>query len=559
MLNIYRAVAAAETFNFCGARIPVPTNLNIPAWRKHTQGYHDAAVVDLLEFGFPIGYEGPIPHATKKNHSSAVQHPTHVQAFLDKEVSKGAIIGPFKEPPFTPWMQTSPLLTRPKRDSDDRRCIMDLSFPHAPLSSVNSGTPTDFYLGIPAKLRLPSPASMAELIKQQGRHCYIYSLDLARGFRQIPVCPSSFPLLGIWTERGYYVDTALCFGLRWASFCCQRVTSVLTHVMAGRGATMINYIDDFGGAAASLTTAQHHYEQLQQLAADLGLELADHKASPPAQRMIFLGIEFDTANMTMAIPPAKLHHIEQLISSWILKATCTTHELKSLLGKLLHVANCCHPARLFLNRLLTTLRANHEEQCIVLTDEFQRDIAWFDKYLPTTNGVFILHEDHRAPVSIHVDSCTTGCGGIMSGAPSQPAAAYHVEFPQDILDFDLAICHLEALNCLVALRLWAPELKSKLVHLYSDSATAVAVLQLGRGRSAMLQTVAREIWLITAQLDITLKVSHVPGAQLTYSADALSRLHLGVPYSQRVKRLLSSASISLTPVPSTLFQLSTNI
>jgi hypothetical protein len=108
---------------------------------------------------------------------------------------------------------------------------MDLSFPKDPLHSVNSGTPTESYIGTPAKLHLPSPQTLAQLIKAAGRGCYIYSLDVARAFRQLPVCPSSMSWLGLRTPRGIYVDLSLPFGARWASYCCQQVTNVLSHVM----------------------------------------------------------------------------------------------------------------------------------------------------------------------------------------------------------------------------------------------------------------------------------------------------------------------------------------
>jgi hypothetical protein len=87
----------------------------------------------------------------------------------------------------------------------------------------------------------------------------------------------------------------------------------------------------------------------------------------------------------------------------------------------------------------------------------------------------------------------------------------------------------------------------------------VAVLQLGRGRSDILQTVAREIWLLCAQQDITLAVSHIAGAQLTASADALSRMHLGAPFNERAQQFLSTSNITLSSVPPSLFHTSTDI
>ena len=41
----------------------------------------------------------------------------HVKAYVDKEVEKGALLGPFKDIPFKPWAQINPIMSRPKRDS----------------------------------------------------------------------------------------------------------------------------------------------------------------------------------------------------------------------------------------------------------------------------------------------------------------------------------------------------------------------------------------------------------------------------------------------------------
>ena len=40
-VKIYNAVAGTNQFNYLQACIPILSNLNIPAWEKHLDGYHD--------------------------------------------------------------------------------------------------------------------------------------------------------------------------------------------------------------------------------------------------------------------------------------------------------------------------------------------------------------------------------------------------------------------------------------------------------------------------------------------------------------------------------------
>ena len=73
--------------------------------------------------------------------------------------------------------------------------------------------------------------------------------------------------------------------------------------------------------------------------------------------------------------------------------------------------------------------------------------------------------------------------------------AYHSLFPTQILQKDLSICHLKALNATVAIKMWAPKYVNRLVHLFPDNTTAVAIFQAGRWKDYFLKAYAREIWL----------------------------------------------------------------
>ena len=80
---------------------------------------------------------------------------------------------------------------------------------------------------------------------------------------------------------------------------------------------MLNYIDDFGGIAGNHDTATLHFHMLQTLLRSLGLKEAAHKASPPAEAMTWLGLRFDTVEMTVTIPPEKLQDTVRLVEDWV--------------------------------------------------------------------------------------------------------------------------------------------------------------------------------------------------------------------------------------------------
>ena len=130
LADIYSEVTATGLPNYTGARRPVPHDLDIKAWRSYEHLLRDSSLVDMLEFGFPVGFTGSEPPtAGLDNHSSARLNPAHVSNYIDTELEHKAIVGPFNNPPFTPWFRLNPAMTRPKRDSPDFRVILDLSFP----------------------------------------------------------------------------------------------------------------------------------------------------------------------------------------------------------------------------------------------------------------------------------------------------------------------------------------------------------------------------------------------------------------------------------------------
>ena len=85
---------------------PVPHKINITAWRNRSHLFHDPSLVDMLEFGFPVGYTAPHPPASYSgNHSSANQYLADVSAYIAKELEHSAVIGPADHHPFQ-WTQS---------------------------------------------------------------------------------------------------------------------------------------------------------------------------------------------------------------------------------------------------------------------------------------------------------------------------------------------------------------------------------------------------------------------------------------------------------------------
>ena len=219
-----------------------------------------------------------------------------------------------------------------------------------PGASVNSVIPKDTYMGQPVKLTFPSVDHLVTLVKKHGQGWALFKRDLKRAYRQIPVDPDDVHLLGYAWESKLYFYLVLPMGLRSAALCCQRVTNLISLVSTLQGIDTVNYLYDFGGADVWVTTLS--FEGLGTVLRLAGVAEAREKACAPATVMTFLGLQFDTENLTLTITPDRLAEIQALLTYWEGKDKATRLEFQSLLGKLQFVAGCVHPGRIFVARLL---------------------------------------------------------------------------------------------------------------------------------------------------------------------------------------------------------------
>ena len=165
-----------------------------------------------------------------------------------------------------------------------------------------------------------------------SRHAWVY--------RQLPLDPGYWSLVCFSFQKAYYIDISLRFGLRCVAAHCQDVTTLITRELNRKGAAVLSYINNFGGIAMDQATAVTHFNNLKALLARPGLQEVAHKASPPSQVMVWLGLQFDTVAMTVSLPPDKLSEIELLVHTWSLKPKATLPDLHTFLGKSL--CKCVH-------------------------------------------------------------------------------------------------------------------------------------------------------------------------------------------------------------------------
>ena len=486
------------------------SQLKIDAWERVLVDYWDTQLIHLLKYGFPLDFNRDSPlHCEHKNHSSAIEFPEHVDVYLDEERQFGAILGPFTENPI-PGAHSSPFMTREKSDSVKRRVIVDLSWPkHA---SVNTGVDKDSYLGTDFTLTFPMVDDITKEVKSLGKAFHLYKVDISRAFRHVKIDPHGYDLLGLKWKNVSYIDTCLPFGNRHGTQIFQCVSDAIRYVMCQKGFRILNYVDDFVGVTTP-DVARRSFDALRDLLAQLGLDVSEKKLVYLNTSAVCLGVNIDTRDGSISIPGPKLRQICDMVNHWGDKKFCSRRHLQSLLGHLLYIHKCVKPSRTFLNRMLSLLRDSYDEKTITLTHDFKRDLRWFKCFLTQYNRISFFDHTHVDGV-LELDACLTGLGGRWG------RFVYHLPLEKHLQN--LAIVHIEMINFLVAVRIFAKHWHKKHILVRCDNMAVVQVLSSGKTKDPFLATCARNVWMDASLKNIDLEYRHIPGRD-NKIADLLSR------------------------------------
>lgn len=535
LVRIYESVKAKGLPNALGAQIPVPSNLNLDNWdRLLDNSVDERELLSFIRYGFPLGYMGPVSDTKGvDNHKSAIDFPEQLDNFVEKELSIGGIIGPLKNPPFAEWCHVSPLMSREKKGSKDRRVIIDMTYPAE--TSVNAYIFKNTVMGEPRDHALPNVDSFVEELKRIGPGAYMSSTDVSRAYKNFRSDPLDWPLLSFCWGGRFYCDVSMPFGARASSCHMQRVANAIVRMLRDQGVVSKMYIDDLILVSPTKEKAMQDLEIAQRLLRQLGLPEAPDKVQAPSTNVTWLGVQIDSVSMTISVPHQKLEEIKSCVQKASKLRSMSKKHLQSIIGKVIHVAKCIRPARLFVSRLLEALRGM-KRKFIKVSPDMKADLLWFEEFSAQWNGVGLINT--RTPdLDVYVDASGSGIGA------TDGRAAYGGQITP-VNDPTNNISELEAVNLAVALQTFLSHIdRGRHIRVFCDNLASVEVLTSGRGRNPIILESARSIWMLQALLGIEITYQHIPG-KLNVFADALSRMHISSKYRDIVSSCCQVNDIS---------------
>jgi hypothetical protein len=284
------------------------------------------------------------------------------------------------------------------------------------------------------------------------------------------------------------------------------------YILANMGIFVFNYIDDLIGIAPD-EVADKHFSVTINLLNKLGLNLSSSKTVPPTYLATCLGINFNIRQGILQIPGQKLQEIVSLCNTHLHTKFITKNKLQALIGSLMFLHKAIKPACVFVNRILALLREMGEAAKVAINEGAKRDLRWFIACAHAVNGTVKIYKCMEPRIDIFVDASLSGLGGVLDNFVYKHSIIHKPGY---------CIAHWEAINILVAIRTFSHFIKGKNVTIWCDSQVSVSILNSGRGRDEILQSIACNIWLTQAGLDCNLQFSHIKG-KFNIVADLLSR------------------------------------
>lgn len=392
----------------------IVTPIRAPRLLDYLTGYDSNQVhflVSGFSKGFRIPFRGQRQFRFSKNLSSLKDKQHILLDRINEEILSGRVMGPFQYPPFKN-IQVSPLGLVPKKKPGEFRLIHHLSYPDQ--SSINDGIPHEL-----CTVQYQSIHDAILAIQKVGVGALLAKTDLENAYKQVPINPDDFELLGFQINNEFYCDKTLPFGLSYSCNLFEKFSSSLQWILENKFNVQycVHILDDFlfVGPPNSPECAKA-LQSFRTLAQDINIPIQEEKTVSPTTVLTFLGIEIDTVKCEVRLPEDKLTSLKEVLSRFMCKRTATLQELQSLIGLLNFACAVVPRGRSFLRRIINLTRGiqkpHHHRN---LDKESRADLKAWSIFIDKFNGrAFFPSGVEHTSHSLHLftDASNLGYGGV---------------------------------------------------------------------------------------------------------------------------------------------------
>lgn len=275
---------------------------------------------------------------------------------------------------------------------------------------------------------------------------YMASVDIQAAYRSILVHPSQWGYQGIsWNIKGketFLCDTHVCFGLKSAPYLFTQISNFILRCLKRRGfGKCLVYLDDFLVLGDSKQECEQAQLTLISILRSLGFYVSWKKCVVPTQSITYLGVVFDSKNMTVSLPKDKMERLQREISFFMEKTRATKLQVQKLCGILSHCAKIVKGGRTFSQSVINLLKGwPTTRKRIRLPTEFKHDLYWWRDFAAVFDGKNqMIKFNYGQGPSFYTDACLSGYG--CWEAKDWQAGYYGVEITPDLSSLEQSHGH----------------------------------------------------------------------------------------------------------------------
>ena len=353
-------------------------------WTSDQQILELDVLADGLRNGFNFCYNGPRDRLrVTENHKSARDSSEVLAATLLSYVEKGHSCGPYPAPPWANLV-CNPAGLRQKEDGS-WRLVEDPSFGDGAIHDDTDVIDQQY-----CRFR-----AVLEKFASGGRLVYFLKWDKHEAYRSLRIRQQDQWLTGLFVPGlGYFYSPTMPFGFRPSSYWWNRVMAMIVAVierkLAWPAGTIDFWVDD---SILILPACAAEAEQIRDILVDTAIELRCqlHPAKGElARKVCYLGVELDSRQMTISIPPKKRQKAIAALAEGAKKQTWPKALLQSILGHARHLANCLPAAAAFMGRMLKLLKVSHGKAALKVPAGVLADVQAWEYIVREWQGTSLL-------------------------------------------------------------------------------------------------------------------------------------------------------------------------
>ncbi|CAK1603085.1 unnamed protein product [Parnassius mnemosyne] len=377
---------------------------------------------------------------------------------------------------------------------------------------------------------------------------YLATIDIKDAYYMISIRLDHRKYLRFYFNDKLYQFNVLPFGLCTAPYVFTKILKPINAKLRENGLRLVQYLDDYILICSNYNECVEKIQLTLKLFTNLGFIVNINKCSlTPSHQCKFLGLVFNTENMTISITREKRENCLYLINKLNKKQLFSIRFLARVLGTLVSVCPAIKYGMLYTKMLerhkyLSLLKYNDNYEALIsLPNHCKQDLRWWAEKVkystsPIRKGNFVLE--------IHTDASNTGWGASCAG---QTASG-----PWTEQESELHINTLELKAAFFGLKSFTKGLKNIEILLRIDNTTAIAYInRLGGIQYPHLYDIARQIWQWCEDGNLWIFASYI-NTKDNVTADFLSRKNiehteweLGQRYYRKIVQAFGTPDIDL--------------